>query len=36
LEIAGEKETFTATVSYDTRELYGKISGSFAFEVAAE
>ncbi|NQU23193.1 MAG: hypothetical protein HQ567_18090 [Candidatus Nealsonbacteria bacterium] len=28
LEISGEKETFTATLTCDTRDLYGKIEAS--------
>ena len=25
-EISGDEETFVATVTYDTRELYGKVA----------
>jgi hypothetical protein len=27
LKLKGKQETFTITVSYDTRELYGYVSG---------
>jgi hypothetical protein len=35
LKLDGEKETFTATVTYDTRELYGKLVASWEFVVQA-
>jgi hypothetical protein len=34
--LAGESETFTITVNYDTQELYGKVEASRTFVVAAE
>jgi hypothetical protein len=27
LKLSGEEETFTITVTYDTRELYGTVKG---------
>jgi hypothetical protein len=36
LKLAGKSETFTATVTYDTLELYGKVEGSRTFTVVAE
>jgi hypothetical protein len=36
IKLAGESETFTITVRYDTLELYGKVEGSRAFEVRGE
>jgi len=35
LKPAGNKETFTITVAYDTQELYGKIEASRTIAVAA-
>jgi hypothetical protein len=34
-KIAGGKETFTVTLSYDTRDLWGKIVASYKITVAA-
>ncbi len=36
LKLAGRQETFTATVTYDTLELYGRVEGSRQFVVASD
>ena len=35
IKLAGEKTVFTATVTYDTRELYGKVTGSYEIVLAS-
>jgi hypothetical protein len=35
LEVSGDKETFTATVTYDTGELYGKVEASWKLVVVS-
>jgi hypothetical protein len=36
LKLAGNRETFTATVIYDTLELYGKVEAKRTFVVARD
>jgi hypothetical protein len=36
LKLAGKSETFTATVVYDTLELYGKVEASRKIVVASK
>jgi hypothetical protein len=36
LKLDGPEETFTITVSYDTHELYGKVTGSREMTVYRE
>ncbi|MHC4402782.1 MAG: hypothetical protein ACYTG0_24225 [Planctomycetota bacterium] len=36
IELAGDRETFTATVTYDTRELYGKVEASWEMVVESK
>jgi hypothetical protein len=33
LKLSGDKETFTITVTYDTRELYGTATGTRRFTI---
>ena len=35
LKPAGNRETFTATLTYDTLELYGEVKASYEIVVAA-
>jgi hypothetical protein len=35
LQLTGDKETFTITVTYDTQELYGTVIGKRRFTIAA-
>jgi hypothetical protein len=36
LELSGKKETFTATLTYDTPNLFGKIKASWKFAITAQ
>jgi len=36
LKLAGKQEAFTATVTYDTLELYGRVEASRQFVVASD
>jgi hypothetical protein len=36
LKLAGDRETFTATVTYETLELYGKVEASRTFTIIAD
>jgi hypothetical protein len=36
LKLAGKTETFTATVKYDTKELYGKVEASRKLIITAK
>jgi hypothetical protein len=36
LKLPGNKQTFTITVRYDTRELYGKLEATRTFSVSSE
>ena len=36
LKLAGKREVFTATVTYDTLDLYGKVQAARKFTVEAE
>jgi hypothetical protein len=36
IKLAGDKETFTITVRYDTQELYGKVEAARTFVVASK
>ncbi|MHC4177039.1 MAG: hypothetical protein ACYSWU_06015 [Planctomycetota bacterium] len=36
LEASGKKQTFTATVTYDTRDLYGKVEASCELVVTSD
>jgi hypothetical protein len=36
LKLSGPKETFTATVSYDTLDLYGKVDASVPIVLEAK
>jgi hypothetical protein len=36
LKLHGKKETFTATVTFETLDLYGKVEGSQKIVIAAE
>jgi len=36
LKINGDQETFTATVEYNTFELYGKVKASRTFTIKAK
>jgi hypothetical protein len=33
IEVDGDKETFTATVTYETKELYGTVKASKKFTI---
>ena len=36
LKLAANRETFTATVKYETKELYGKIEAARTFTIASD
>jgi hypothetical protein len=36
IKLAGKSETFTVTVKYDTKELYGKIESSRTIIISRE
>jgi hypothetical protein len=36
LKIDGQRETFTATVTFDTRGLYGTVTASCQFALSAD
>ncbi|HUT92934.1 MAG TPA: hypothetical protein VMY37_25815 [Thermoguttaceae bacterium] len=36
IELAGDEETFTITVRYDTKELYGKVEATRTFVVTSK
>ena len=36
LQLSGKKETSTATLTYDTPDLFGKVEASWKLTVAAE
>jgi len=36
IELDGAKETFTITVTYDTMELYGTVTGTREFTVVRD